>query len=87
MGEVVKQSNVSDEIGLDYPAGSFKCVSCEQIGYDDVLVITEDGCKHADCAKADGDAVPCVHGVAAYERCLQCWPEESNVNIVTGESE
>jgi hypothetical protein len=50
-----------NEIGMDYPEGSFKCVSCEQIGYEDVLVITEDGCKHADCAKWDGDVLPEDH--------------------------
>lgn len=71
---------------MDYPDGSFKCVSCEQIGYDDVLVITEDGFKHRDCAKSDGDPVPCIHGEPPYERCYKCWPEEDNeTNLITGE--
>jgi len=78
----------SGDVALDYPSGAFRCVSCGAIGYDDVLTVTEDGFKHTDCAKADGDPVLCIHGEPPYERCYLCWPEEDNeTNIVTGRSE
>lgn len=40
-----------DDPTLDYPPGSFKCAACGEIGYEDVLVITEHGLFHEDCAK------------------------------------